>query len=226
MTNSRQSLTRFAISSAAAAGLLGFSGVAMAMAPDALVRSAQTACLQRAASDGWRTDQAKVISSRALNADRAEVIFDLTKDGAGTSRLTCPYSATQGVGVFSGDAARAQDSQTADRSRAWWLLLPVGLGLLAWAALRDRDGSTRHTNNGSPARSTGRDNLLAQADARNGSLEVHEQPDMTSMVVKKVATGDSIGLTGARRNDWLEVAKGGWVRDADVRYNRNTVQLS
>ncbi|MBW4530374.1 MAG: hypothetical protein KME02_06765 [Aphanothece saxicola GSE-SYN-MK-01-06B] len=225
MTQSRQSLTQFAIASAAALGLLGVAGGAMAMAPEALVQSAQTACLERAATDGWRTDQAKVISARALNADRAEVVFDLTKDGAGTSRLTCPYSASQGVGVFSGQAAMAQDSQAVDRSRAWWILLPVGLGLLAWAALRDRDGANRNTT-GSPSRSTGHDNLLAKADARNGSLEVHEQPNTTSLVVKKVVNGDSIGLTGARRNDWLEVAKGGWVRDADVRYNRNATQLT
>lgn len=225
MTDSRQSLSRLAIASAAAVGLLGFGSGAMAMAPEALVRSAQAACLQTAAKDGWRTDQAKLISAKALSADRAEVVFDLTKDGAGTSRLTCPYSAREGVGVFSGEAARAQDSQTVDRSRAWWLLLPVGLGLLAWAALRDRDGSTRTTNSSSSS-SMGRDNLLAQADARNGSLEVHEQPDMASLVVQKVLNGDSIGLTGARRNDWLEVAKGGWVRDADVRYNRNTVNMS
>ncbi|AFY28498.1 hypothetical protein Cyagr_1322 [Cyanobium gracile PCC 6307] len=224
MTKSHQSLTQFAIASAAALGLLGFSDGAMAMAPEALVRSAQAACLEKAATDGWRTDQAKLISARALNADRAEVVFDLTKDGAGTSRLTCPYSASQGVGVFSGQAAMAQESQSVDRNRAWWILLPVGLGLLAWAALRGRDDNTRNTT--APSRSMGHDNLLAQADARDGSLEVHEQPNITSLVLKKVVNGDSIGLTGARRNDWLEVAKGGWVRDADVRYNRNAAPLT
>ncbi len=197
----------------------------MAMAPEALVRSAQAACLERAATDGWRTDQAKVMSARALNADRAEVVFDLTKDGAGSSRLTCPYSASQGVGVSSGQAAMAQESQSVNRSRAWWILLPVGLGLLVWAAVRDCEDATRNTT-GFASRSLGHDNLLAQADAHNGSLEVHEQPNMTSLVVKKVVNGDSIGLTGARRNDWPEVAKGGWVRDADVRYNRNAAQLT
>jgi hypothetical protein len=95
-------------------------------------------------------------------------------------------------------AATAQESQSVDRSRAWWILLPIGLGLLTWAPLHDCDGS----------------------------LEGHEQPDRTSLVLKKVVNGDSIRRTGARRNDWLEVANGRWVWDVDVRDNRNTAQLT
>jgi hypothetical protein len=41
-----------------------------------------------------------------------------------------------------------------------------------------------------------------------------------------VRNGENVQLTGHRRNDWLEVANGGWVRDIDVRYDRTTVRFS
>ena len=111
---------------------------------------------------GWRRDLAKVISSRALDADRVEVIFDLSRDGKQSARLTCPFSAKQGVmgeliaagEKLGGDSKRSdfgkdftKSMSTAgdagspvDRARGLWLLLPVGLAALCWAALRSREG--------------------------------------------------------------------------------------
>ena len=41
----------------------------------------------------------------------------------------------------------------------------------------------------------------------------------------------SFQITGIRRRDganvdWLELSTGGWVRDSEVRYDRNVVRLS
>lgn len=233
MPDPRPSISRLAIASTAALSLFAVAGEALALSPEAMIKSAESACLESAAKDGWRTDLAKVISAKALDADKVEVIFDLTKDGTNTARLTCPYSVSQGVGAFGGGSAMAPAepmtpaapaAPAVDGGRAWWLLLPIGLALLAWAALRGRETSSA-TAYGSIAGSKTHGTLLAQADARDGKLEVREHPDMASTVLRQVRNGDSIGLTGARRNDWLEVANGGWVRDADLRYDRNTVTL-
>jgi hypothetical protein len=65
-----------------------------------------------------------------------------------------------------------------------------------------------------------------EANAHDGQLEVREHADISSAVLRRVRNGDTVYLTGHRRNDWLEVANGGWVRDIDVRYDRSTVRFS
>ena len=148
--------------STAGLGLLAAAPVALAASDEAMLRTAETACLVSAVQQGWRRDLAKVISSRALDADRVEVIFDLSRDGKQTARLTCPFSAKQGVmgeliaagAKIGGDSKRSdfgkdftKSMSTAgdagspvDRARGWWLLLPVGLAALCWATLRSREG--------------------------------------------------------------------------------------
>jgi hypothetical protein len=142
---------------AAVTGLaMGFGADAVHAAnSDAMLETARKACLESAASQGWQTNSAKVISSKAIDPDRVEIVFDLTKDGVNIARLTCPYSAKQGVlgklGSLTGDnverkdfgkdfsrsmATAANEAQAVNRSRAWWLLLPVALAGLSWAALR------------------------------------------------------------------------------------------
>jgi hypothetical protein len=50
-------------------------------------------------------------------------------------------------------------------------------------------------------------------------------------VLRQIRNGDTFQLTGIRRRDssnveWLEVNNGGWVRDAEVRYDRNVVRFT
>jgi len=177
------------------------------------------------------------------------VVFDLTKDGTNTARLTCPYSLSKGVATTFGGAetpvettpAPVETTTTTDTGTGvnpWWLLLPLGLGLLSWAALRGKTedvatnpGTTysgSYTNTSSTVTtgtSTSR-NIFVEANAHDGQLEVREHADVNSAVLRRVRNGDNVQLTGHRRNDWLEVANGGWVRDIDVRYDRTTVRFS
>lgn len=95
MPFARHSLFRLLIISTAAIGLA--SGAAKALSADELLKNAQAACLESAAKAGWQTDAAKVVSSKSIDADKVEVVLDLTKDGTNTARLTCPYSASKGV---------------------------------------------------------------------------------------------------------------------------------
>ena len=250
MVQSSRSMQRLFLVSAATLGLLAAAGPALALTPEEGIKTATAACLDSAGKQGWRTDLAKVISSRAIDADKVEVVFDLTKDGTNTARLTCPYSLSQGVATTFGTnnetaaatpepAAPAPDAGTAvDPGRAWWLLLPLGLGLLSWAALRGKkedvvtntgttySGSYTNTGTAVTTGTTTSRNISVEANAHDGQLEVREQPDITSGVLRRVRNGDTVVLTGHRRHDWLEVVDRGWVRDIDVRYDRTAIRFS
>jgi hypothetical protein len=183
-----------------------------------------------------------------VDADKVEVVFDLTKDGTNTARLTCPYSLSKGVATTFGGAetpvettpAPAETTTTTDTGTGvnpWWLLLPLGLGLLSWAALRGKkedvvtntgttySGSYTNTSTVTTGTTTSR-NIFVEANAHDGQLEVREHADINSAVLRRVRNGENVQLTGHRRNDWLEVANGGWVRDIDVRYDRTAVRFS
>lgn len=237
--------------SVASLGLVAAAPV-FAVSTEEAIRTATAACLDSAGKQGWRTDLAKVISSRSINADKVEVVFDLTRDGTNTARLTCPYSLSQGVAADFGKAASSTAVDTSSTAavettpapaaetgtpvnpgRAWWLLLPLGLGLLAWAALRGagdgvRDGVAAY-GDGTGVVTTGTTtsrNIYVEAHAHDGELEVRDRADIGSSILRRVRNGERIALTGHRIHDWLEVASGGWVRDIDVRYDRSVVRFS
>jgi hypothetical protein len=150
------------LASTAALGLLVAGGAGLAASGEAMLRTAESACLDAAAQQGWQRDLAKVVSSRAIDADKVEVIFDLSRDGRNTARLTCPFSAKEGVmgklasvsKKLGGDTKRndfgkdfTKSMSTAgdagspvDRARGWWLLLPVGITAACWAFLHSREG--------------------------------------------------------------------------------------
>ena len=234
-------LSRLVLASAATISLVAVSGNALAAGAPEMLKKAEAACLDSAAGQGWRRDLAKVISSKALDADKVEVVFDLTKDGVNTARLTCPYSVSKGVGsaftTRKAEVGAAPDSADATpgipvhRGKVWWLLLPLALGLGSWLWLRRRNEAV-----GDAVASTGVTTTYegetwygAEAAAREGQVEVHEHADRSSRVVREVRNGGTFQITGLRRRDagndeWLEVRGGGWVRDAETRYDRNVVR--
>jgi hypothetical protein len=152
----------FLLASAAALGLLVSGGVGLAASSEEMVRTAEAACLDAAVAQGWQRDMAKVVSSRAIDADKVELVFDLSRDGKNTARLTCPFSAKQGVMgklAAAGEKIGADTKRTdfgkdftksmstagdagspVDRARGWWLLLPVGVAAACWGFLRSREG--------------------------------------------------------------------------------------
>ena len=114
------------------------------MSPQEMIKQAEAGCLESAGKDGWRTDSAKVISAKAIDADKVEVVLDLTKDGTNTATLTCPYSLSQGVGKFGDNFAKSLSTtvgagEEMNRTRIWMLLLPIGLAVVSWKALRRKD---------------------------------------------------------------------------------------
>ena len=132
------------IPSVAVAGVLAFGGPGLASSPQEMLKKAEAACLEGAAKDGWLADKAKVISSKALDADKVEVMLSLTKDGTSSAQLTCPYSVSQGVGKFGSNFSKSMATtvSAADefkRGRIWWLLLPIGLAAVSWSVLRGQE---------------------------------------------------------------------------------------
>jgi hypothetical protein len=240
-------LRRGLLTAAATLALLGGTEAAQAASSEELLRTARSACLQQAASQGWKTDQATVVSSRTLSADRVEIVFNLTRDGVHQARLTCPYSVRQGVlgalgqlgaevngnvqrtdfGTdFSRSMATTGDAgRPVDRSRGWWLLLPIGLAGLSWAALRSRErqaGSLPTPLNTEPDQapeSSGRrtaTSFIAEARGSGGRVRIHELADDTSLVRREVTNGQALSLTGRRSGAWLEMDGGGWVNERDI----------
>jgi hypothetical protein len=248
---------------AAAIGLAMAGPAALAAPADDLLKRAESACLDSAVSQGWQRDLAQVVSSRQISADRVEVVFDLSRDGANRARLTCPFSGSQGVigqlaGVGQKLAADAgagangvQDygkdftesmattageaGQAVQRSRAWWLLLPVGLAALCWASLRNRDRSATGVvfdhdqahGYGHTAGSRTAEAFVAEAinndPLGDGMVSVHETSDRTSPVRRRIPSGDHLSLTGRRLEDWMEVDGGGWVRQRHLRIGNAAV---
>ena len=254
MPKAPHSLSRLMVASAATLTLFGAANQAFALTTEERIKTAETACLDAAGKLGWRTDLAKVISSKEIDADKVEVIYDLTKDGKNTARLTCPY--TNGKATIGTPAEAPAPAPVAEPAPApapepvaeapaanpvnpWWLLLPLGLALASWAALRGRNEEVRDVE---PIRSgsyttpatttpvattttTGR-HWFVEANAPDGTLEVREHADYASTILRRVRNGDSVQVTGVRRGDWLEVVQGGWVREDQLRYDRTAIRFS
>ncbi len=142
--------------------VLAAGGSSWASVPDEMLKKAEAACLEKAASEGWRADQSSVVSREAIDDEQVKIVLDLSKDGVSKARLTCPYSTRTGVvgqmGAL-GEALQAganrkdfgQDfvrsmatasnpAEAVNRSDAWWLLLPIGLAGIIWTALRGSEG--------------------------------------------------------------------------------------
>jgi hypothetical protein len=238
-------LRRPMIALAAGLSLLAAGSIARASAPDAMLQTAETACLAKATSEGWSADASSVVSRRAIDADRVEVVLDLSKDGVNKARLTCPFSARTGVvgqmgalgdalqsGVdrtdfgehFSRSMATAADaSQAVNRSHGWWLLLPIGLAGLSWAALRRRAGEELRYGTGEiPIGGRTTESFIATANGQHGQAEIHELADQHSLVRRRVNNGQMVSLSGRSANGWLEVDGGGWVRESDLNVRRDT----
>jgi hypothetical protein len=229
-------LRRGLLTAAAGLALLSGADAARAAAAEDLLSTARSACLQQAGSQGWLTDQARMLSSRTIDADRVEVVFNLTRDGVNQARLTCPYSVRQGLlGSLNGNVARTDfgkdfsrsmattgdAGKPVDRSRGWWLLLPIALAGLSWAALRGRDhqGSTVDQDLGLLPDATGSrtaDSFIAETRGSHGRVRIHELADSSSLVRKDVTNGQQLSLTGRRSSEWLEVDGGGWVHEQDI----------
>lgn len=250
MPKAPHSLSRLMVASVATVTLFGAANQAFALTTEERIKTAEAACLQHAGELGWRTDLAKVISSKEINADKVEVVYDLTKDGKNMARLTCPF--TEGKASFAAPAETAAaptpapepapapepvaEAPAANPVNPWWLLLPLGLALASWAALRGRNevadvepirsGSyTNPTTTPVSTTTTGR-HWFVEANAPDGTLEVREHADYASTILRRVRNGDSVQVTGVRRGDWLEVVQGGWVREDQLRYDRTAIRFS
>jgi hypothetical protein len=224
--------------------VLTAGSIARANAPADMLQTAETACLEKAASDGWRADQASVVSRRAIDDDRVEIVLDLTKDGVNTARLTCPFSIRSGVvgqidamgEALKGGAERtdfgqdfvrsmataADATQAVNRNHAWWMLLPIGLAGISWAALRGRDGEDLGYGGAELPRGgrTG-GSFTAAASGKHGEVVIHDLADQQSLVRRRVMNGQMVSLTGRSASGWLEVDGGGWVLESDLKIREN-----
>jgi hypothetical protein len=244
MPKAPHSLSRLMVASVATLTLFGAANQAFAATTEERIKAAEASCLEAAGKLGWRTDLAKVISAKEISAEKVEVVYDLTKDGKNTARLTCPV--TNGQASFAAPVETAAvpepapepvaEAPAANPVNPWWLLLPLGLALASWAALRGRNevadvepirsGSYVNPTTTPVATTTTGRQWFVEANAPDGTLEVREHADYASTILRRVRNGDSVQVTGVRRGDWLEVVQGGWVREDQLRYDRTAIRFS
>ncbi|HIK45052.1 MAG TPA: hypothetical protein IGR64_09210, partial [Leptolyngbyaceae cyanobacterium M65_K2018_010] len=128
---------------ALASGLAVLTAVAspvLAQSTAEMLQTAEAACIEHAAEEGYDPNLAEVVSSRAVDADKVEVVLNLTNDGQNFARLTCPYSVSSGVGKMVGEEMKKVAADTVDAvggamdtvatpapglGRLWWLLVPL-----------------------------------------------------------------------------------------------------
>jgi hypothetical protein len=225
-----QALRRPMIALATGVTLLVAGGIAQASAPEAMLQTAETACIAKATSEGWTANASSVVSRRAIDANNVEIVLNVSRDGVNTARLTCPFTAGSGLAVQAGEprtdfgehfsrsmATAADASEAVNRSHGWWLLLPIGLAGLSWAALRRRAGEELHYGTGHvPVGGRTADAFIAAANGQHGQAEIHELADQHSLVRRRVNNGQMVSLSGRSTNGWLEVDGGGWVRESDL----------
>lgn len=178
-----------------------------------MLATAEEACIESAAADGYDPDLAQVVSSRAIDGDKVEVVLNLTKDGQSFDRLTCPFSASTGIGNFVSGAAETVAAP--GLGRLWWLLVPLlGLPLLL-AALRGRDRAVVE----SIATTTDRVLTEGWVNTNSGPLDVREYPNSNARVLRSLPNGEYVRLTGRHDSDWVELTEGGWVPSYYLRYS-------
>ncbi len=193
--------------------LLATATPTLAQSTAEMLQTAEAACIENAAADGYAPDLAQVVSSRAIDNDRVEVVLNLTKDGQNFDRLTCPFSASRGIGSFVSGAA---DTVAAPGlGRLWWLLVPlVGLPLLL-VALRGRDRAA--VDAATPI--TNQVYTEGWVNTNGGPLDVREYAGSDARVVRSLTNGEHVHLTGRHDNDWVELTEGGWVPSYYLRYS-------
>jgi hypothetical protein len=172
--------------------------------------------------------------SQGVIGQLAGVGQKLAADAGNATGTAANHAQDYGKDFTESMATTANDAgQAVQRSRAWWLLLPVGLAALCWASLRNRDRSAAgvvfdHDHGyGHTAGSRTAEAFVAEAinndPLGDGMVSVHEACDRTSPVRRRIANGDQISLTGRRLDDWMEVDGGGWVRQRHLRVGNAAV---
>lgn len=208
------------------ATFLSVSGPAIAQDTAEMIATAEKACIDAAVAKGYDEQLSKVVSAETIDDNTVEVVLNLTRDGQGFARLTCPYSVNDGLAVFDdagavfddavGTVTEATDAVTKTRFPWWWLLVPIiGLPLLL-AIFRGRD--TMVARESYTAYTEGIVNTFGR------HLNVYETPSQNSSVLRALDDGTHVLLTGRQDDQWVELRDGGWVDVKSLRFTEGTTR--
>lgn len=211
-----------------AGSMVMISHPAVAQDQAAMLETAEQACLEAAVEKGYDANRSEVISSEAIDNDTVEVVLNLTRNGQNFDRLTCPFSATEGVANI-GDIV--DDVATAPRRLGWlWWLLPLLAIPLLFALTRKRR-PVESTTYARPERNTyvGADKVVGTEGVYRGYtdgyvntqgrvLNVHDRPEAFGKVVRTLPDETFVRLTGRNVDHWVELTDGGWVDSRSLRF--------
>ncbi len=171
-------------------------------ADPAVVRTAETSCVEQAQQKGFELKKVVYAGDSDKGGKDVKIVLNLLKDG-GLFKLTCYYDQVSGASFGDEDAV-----SLTTKFPWWWLLLPIlGLpALLAWAKGRDTDEVVHHHHRYYDAIVRGSEDPIS----------VYAEPNLASKVIGYVHNGEAVKITDkdvyhAGVGDWVELATGGWI---------------
>jgi hypothetical protein len=233
------------------ATMTALSSIAIAQTTEEMVATAKKSCLDAAVAKGYSEQLSQLVSAESVDADTVRVVLNLTKDGSGFARLTCPYSVSKGLvgfdvalaeaetaaglaGEAAADAVTTAEEAAADVTAAADQAISVATDAVVrspypwWWLLLPIIGLpllmtwARSRDMANPVKS--QDSIRyrdAFVNTYGNPLSVHARPDSMSNVTRTLNDGTQVYLTGHRDDIWVELTDGGWVDSRSLRFPEN-----
>jgi hypothetical protein len=199
---------------------LSLSQVAHAQTLSAeLTNTAKEACKKSAVDKGFKVEN--IVSVTPKGTDGANVVLTLSKDGH-PAKLTCGYSKTAGAAIGEDKVATATtttpspvvETKTEEHKGfpwKWLLLLPLLAIPFLFLGKKERPVAASYDTDLDVREYHG----LVETDGNR--VDIHAQPNSSSMVIGHLDHGQSVLLSGNHDNDWTQLKDGGWIPSRHVR---------
>lgn len=219
---------------------------AIAQTPEEMIATAEKACIDAAVAKGYNEQLSQVVEAESIDANTVEVVLNVTKDGQGFARLTCPYSVKEGVAAFDDAAAIFENAADAVTETTDTVTEAAGETVTSAteAITEAADGVTTNTRfpwwwlllpiigfplllwlvKGREATAlTGR-YTDGYVNTYGQPLNIYDSPNQTAHVIGTLSDSTHVLLTGRRDGDWVELREGGWVDLNSLRFTEETTR--
>ncbi|NJK36539.1 MAG: SH3 domain-containing protein [Oscillatoriales cyanobacterium RM1_1_9] len=168
--------------------------------PAEIAKAAEEACIRSAGDKGFVYKETISVEPKTGDINGAVVVLSLDQNGQ-IAKLTCGYSAS--TGAMFDDGARAAVPQAL--INPWLLFLPalIGFPLFLWWWGNSLDRSRGYAR---------RDRTDAIVRNHGRNINIYSGPEDNYDVTGYVQDGQRVTLSGLHKNEWVELAEGGWIR--------------
>ncbi len=183
-----------------------------------LGNTAKEACSKSAVAKGFKVDN--VVSVTPKGVDGANVVLNLSKDGH-PAKLTCGYTTASGASIAEATPTPEAANPTPIVKAApvehngfpwkWLLLLPLLAIPFLFLGKKERPVAASYDTDLDNREYSG----LIETDG--GRIDIHAQPNDSSMVIGHLESGQSVLFSGNNDNGWTQIKDGGWIPSRYVR---------